>query len=524
MEICLETHTHTHTHTHIYIYKVMSWPDVLNGRWAMLGTLWCLFREVLQKYTAIDNGASKGVWFRAGAMIFGSDGLNYTGTPVLVRAQSILAVLACQVVQMGAIEAYRVNGGPFGGRDLDLVYPSGKRFDPLGLAGDPDVAAELKVKKIRSGRLEMLSTFGYFVQAAVSGQGPVGKWASHIADPFAVNRVTLEIAAAYVPSVAMLAAARKKKAAAPKVDLSSWYGPDCKRWLGLNTAGSCVTYYLTGEYLGVYGWNSAGLVADPKTVECLREAEVVHDRWPMLGTLWSLAPELLQKYTAIDNGASKVVWFEADAMIFESYGLNYMGAPVLVRVHSILAVLACQVVLMGAMEAYRVNGGPFGERDLDLVCPGGKGFDAPGLVGDLDMAAELKGKEIRSSRLVMLPMFGCYVQGADTSQGPSENWASHIADPFAVNGMTLEIATQYTPSVAIFAAAGKNKAAAPKVDLFGWYGPDCKKWWGPDLASSYAPYYLTGEYPDDYGWDNAGLAAHPKTFKRLSVAEVLHDR
>ena len=92
----------------------------------MLGTLWCLTPELLQKYNAINNGASKGVWFKAGAMIFGYDGLNFMGAPVLVRAQSILAVLACQVVLMGAIEAYRVNGGPFGGRDLDLVYPGGK--------------------------------------------------------------------------------------------------------------------------------------------------------------------------------------------------------------------------------------------------------------------------------------------------------------------------------------------------------------------------------------------------------------
>ena len=92
----------------------------------MLGTLWCLTPELLQKYSAINNGASKRVWFKAVAMIFESDALNYMGAPVLVHAQSIHAVLACQVVLMGAIEAYRVNGGPFGGRDLDLVYPGGK--------------------------------------------------------------------------------------------------------------------------------------------------------------------------------------------------------------------------------------------------------------------------------------------------------------------------------------------------------------------------------------------------------------
>ena len=156
------------------------------------------------------------------------------------------------------------------------------------------------------------------------------------------------------------------------MDLSGWYGPDCKKWLGPNTAGSGVLDYLTGEYPGDYGWDSAGPAADPKAIERLRKAEVLHDRWAMLGTLWCLTRELLQKYTAIDNGAGKGVWFKAGAVIFESYGLNYMGAPALVRAQAMLALLTCELVLMGAIEAYRVIGGPFGGRDLDLVYPSGK--------------------------------------------------------------------------------------------------------------------------------------------------------
>ena len=61
------------------------------------------------------------------------------------------------------------------------------------------------------------------------------------------------------------------------------------------------------------------------------------------------------------------------------------------------------------------------------------------------MTAELKVKEIRKGRLVMLSMLGYFVQAAVTGQGPVENSASHITDPLAVNGLTLEIATKYTP-------------------------------------------------------------------------------
>jgi light-harvesting complex II chlorophyll a/b binding protein 3 len=185
--------------------------EIQHGRWAMLGALGCLAPELANKYPEITRYTTEEpVWFKAGAHIMANAGLDWDNHPGAIQSifghantgnsipVSPVIIFLSQIVFMGLAEGFR--SGAITGRDQN--YP-GKFFDPLGMADDPAVASELKVKEIKNGRLAMLAMLAFYTQAIVTGKGPIENWFEHLDAPYAVNALTQSNISAFAPGQLM---------------------------------------------------------------------------------------------------------------------------------------------------------------------------------------------------------------------------------------------------------------------------------------------------------------------------------
>ena len=152
----------------------------------MLGAAGCIAPELLTSVGIAEPGLMPN-WLEAGKREYYADPV----TLFLIQAilMNFVEVLRWQDMKNpGSVNAdpifKKADGTPFAlPATSQTGYPGSQFFDPLGYSKDPAALAVNKVKEIKNGRLAMVAMAGFFVQVAVTGDGPIANLSAHLADP-----------------------------------------------------------------------------------------------------------------------------------------------------------------------------------------------------------------------------------------------------------------------------------------------------------------------------------------------------
>ena len=149
--------------------------ELIHGRWAMLAAVGVLVPECTAKLSLFGTPGQH--WWNTEFHFDAQNGLlpslTYLGEqiPAEIVWLPILHLplfLIAELLRTGTYTLERF-------ADLDRVYPGGKLFDPLGIGAevsDEDLAV-LKTIEIQHGRLAMIASFGFIVEALAWGAGPL---------------------------------------------------------------------------------------------------------------------------------------------------------------------------------------------------------------------------------------------------------------------------------------------------------------------------------------------------------------
>lgn len=173
----------------------LRYGEIINGRYAMMGVIGMLAPEglgklgLVPKETAIEWFRS-GVYPPAGTYNYWADSytLFFLEMALMGFAEHRRAQDYYKPGSMG--KQYFLGLEKYLGGSGDAAYPGGPLFNFLGLGKDEKSMREMKVKEVKNGRLAMMAIVGLFIQALVTGKGPVQNLIDHLSDPFNNNILT----------------------------------------------------------------------------------------------------------------------------------------------------------------------------------------------------------------------------------------------------------------------------------------------------------------------------------------------